>query len=109
MSEILGVCNVGDIDNRRAVGLHFPRERIHGAAGMVTDVGDFAPIFVDDERLVRRAALQIVVTCELRVPIGLLIRGIGSGLLNRWTSVQRHGGEARSIRWVGLLRNEGQR
>src|SRR6185295_16207277 len=100
--EILGVRDVGDIDNRRAVGLHFPCEWIHGAAGMVTDIGDLTPILVDDEGLVRRAALEIVVTGQFSVPVGLLIRGFRSRLMIRWTAVQGHGREGRTIRWEGL-------
>src|SRR4029077_3818114 len=99
MRKILGVRHVGDIDNRRAVGLHFPCEWIHGAAGVVTDIGDLTSVLVDDERLVRGAALQIVVACELSVPVGLLIRGFGSRLMARWGAVQGHRWESRSIRW----------
>src|SRR5882762_4538402 len=105
MSEVPGLRGVGDIHNRSSVAFDDTGEGIGHLARVVTDVGDLTPIFVDDDGLVRRASLQIAVAGQFRVPCGLLIRGVGSRLLNRRASVQSHRWDGRSIWRVALSRS----
>src|SRR2546427_3714676 len=102
MSEVPGLRGVGDIHNRSSVAFDDTGEWIGHLARVVTDVGDLTPIFVDDDGLVRRTSLQIAVAGQFRVPCGLLIRGVGSRLLNRRASVQSHRWDGRSIWRVAL-------
>src|SRR2546428_11210342 len=53
MSEVPGLRGIGDIDNRSPVAFDDTGERTRHLAGVVTDVGDLAPVFVDDDGLVR--------------------------------------------------------
>ena len=102
MSEVPGLRGVGDIHNRSSVAFDDTGEWIGHLARVVTDVGDLAPVFVDDDGLVRRTSLQIAVAGELRAPRGLLIRRLGSRLPIRRASVQTHGGDGRCVRRVAL-------
>jgi hypothetical protein len=51
---------VGDIEDRRAVVFHRPRQGIEGAARMVAHVGDPALALAMDHRLVARAPVESV-------------------------------------------------
>src|SRR5205823_14071287 len=55
---------IGDVDDRGAVVLLAPRERVQRLAAVVADVGDPAPAALLDEGLVGAAALQVVVAGE---------------------------------------------
>ena len=57
----------GDVDHRRAVGLHRPRQRIERFAGVVADVEDPPRPLPHRQRLIGRAALQVVRPDEARV------------------------------------------
>src|SRR5262249_20599708 len=86
VSEILGLRGVGDIDDRSSVALDRTGERVRHLARVVADVGDVAPVFADDDGLVRGTPLQVAVTGQHRVPRGLLIRGFGRRLSVPWAS-----------------------
>src|SRR6267142_1112279 len=102
MSEVLGVRGIGDIDNRSSVGLHGARQWIYGRPGVVAHKSDLTSTLVDDDGLVRRAALEIAMANQFHVPLRLLVRRVGRRLLSRRASRQGHRRDSRSIRRVGL-------
>ena len=65
--EIARRARIGDVDDRGAVVLLAPGERVHGLAAVVADVGDPAPALLVEDRLVGAAALQLFVADERHV------------------------------------------
>src|SRR5690349_7834962 len=91
MSQILGLPWVRHINDRSPVRLHDARERIHGTAGVVADIGNFTIPFFNDDRLVGRTALKVAPPCQFHVPLRLLIGRMGSRLGSGRSSGQRNG------------------
>src|SRR6185437_1505011 len=72
MLQIFRVRGVGDVDDRGAVRLGLPRDRIERArnlvgAAVMADIGDVAVALVMDGRLIGAARLQIAVTDQPHV------------------------------------------
>jgi hypothetical protein len=67
MSQVLRVLRIGHVDDRSAVGLFLPRDRVDRASAMMPHIGDPAVTLLLDLRLIRAASLQVVVADELHV------------------------------------------
>src|SRR5713226_1969899 len=67
MSQVLWTLWIGDVDDRRAVRLLFPRQRIERIPAVVTDVGDPARTLPLDHGLIRTSRLEILVANKLHV------------------------------------------
>ena len=58
--EELRLARISDIDDRGAVVFELAGHRIHARAAVQADVGNPAPVLLDDGRLIGAARLQIV-------------------------------------------------
>src|SRR5258706_10708290 len=67
MGEVLGLLRIGDVNDRRAVVLCFPRKRIHRGAAMMSNVGDPAVALLMNRGLIRAAALQVTVADQIHI------------------------------------------
>ena len=108
MGKVLRVRGVGHIDNRHATRFRLARERIHGEmlGRMVPDISDVTPILRNDDGLVCRPALQVVVASQLHIPLRLLVVRVACRIRGH-RSVQRNRCDGRSMRWVLHLCDEG--
>src|SRR5713101_477794 len=73
MREVGRISGVGYIDDRGPVSLDFFGEWIEGRARVVTDISNFTPVLVNDDRLVGRAGLKIAIAYLFHIPFRLFI------------------------------------
>ena len=64
MKQIAWIRRIRDVEHRRAVAFFSARQRIHVTTGVVADIGDIAVALPMNDRLIRAAALQVVITDE---------------------------------------------
>src|SRR6266849_1366238 len=110
MREVSRISGVGYIDDRSPVRLDFTGEWIQGRARVVTDISNFTPVLVNDDRLVGRAGLKIAMAYQFHIPFRLFIPFSWSGgrlALASAASGQGYDWDVRSVRRVGLRHDQG--
>ncbi len=110
MREVGRASGVGYVDDRGPVSLDFTADWIQGGARVMTDVSNFTPVLVNDDRLVGRSGLKVAIAYQLHVPFRLFIPCSGSGgnvALASTATGQGYDRDVRSIRRGGLRHHPG--
>ena len=110
MREVGRASGVGYVGDRGPVSLDFTADWIQGGARVMTDVSNFTPVLVNDDRLVGRSGLKVAIAYQLHVPFRLFIPFSWSGgrlALASAASGQGYDWDVRSVRRVGLRHDQG--